>query len=134
MSSSVETKPGQHSQKYVEFDEFIEYQVEKTRASIRLTDILTAFAAVAALLVGYLIVFSLLDHWFIDGGFSPSTRGFMLLGVLAVSAGWLAWKGLFPYLHQVSGLFAAREIERSTPQMKGNLLSLVDLDRAQREV
>src|SRR5262249_10878048 len=39
-----------------------------------------------------------------------------------------------PYSRKVTELFAAREIERSTPQLKSNLLNLVDLQRTDHEV
>ncbi|MEX2285485.1 MAG: hypothetical protein WD648_00270 [Planctomycetaceae bacterium] len=131
MASTVEVKP---PQQYVEFDEYIEFQVQKTRASIRLTDILTAIAGIATFVVGYLIVFSVLDHWVVEGGFTQHARGLMLAAVLCVSVGWLAWKAVIPGLRTVSRLFAAREIERSTPDLKSNLLNLIDLQGAGREV
>ena len=36
---------------FVDFDEFIEFQLKKTRSNIKLTDILTAIAGVAAIAV-----------------------------------------------------------------------------------
>src|SRR4029079_8274841 len=98
MASSVETKL---PQQYVDFDEYIDFQVQKTRASIRLTDVLTGFAGVATFVVVYLIVFSLLDHWVIDGGFSPFARGVMFAGVVVISMAWMAWKALIPGLRTV---------------------------------
>jgi collagen type III alpha len=119
---------------YVDFDEYVEFQLEKTRNSIKWTDIATAAAGVAAFIVGYLLLFAVLDHWVVPGGFSRTAR-FIMAGLLAaVSGGWLAWKVLLPYLRRVSGLYAARTIELSEPGLKSTLLNLVDLRRAGREV
>ena len=40
MASTIDA---QTSQQYVDFDEFIDYQLQKTRGNIKSTDILTAF-------------------------------------------------------------------------------------------
>ena len=62
----------QHS--YADADEFIQYQLEKARRRIKATDLLTAGVLAGLLLVGYVLTFTLLDHWVIDGGFGAWTR------------------------------------------------------------
>ena len=52
----------QTSDQYVEFDEFVDYHLAKTRSNIKLTDVLTAIVGIAVLVVAYLLVFTLLDH------------------------------------------------------------------------
>ena len=59
---------------FVDFDEFIEFQLKKTRSNIKLTDILTAIAGMTAMVIAYLLVFVVFDHWVIDGGFGNATR------------------------------------------------------------
>lgn len=131
MATSVEPRT---SEQYVDFDEYIDFQLQKTRANIKWTDILTAGAGVATLVLGYVLLFTVLDHWVVAGGFGYVTRTVMLLGLLFVTAGWLGWKVVLPYLRSVNRLFAARVIEQSEPGLKGTLFNLIDLERSRRQV
>ena len=129
MSSAFE-----QPKKYADFDEYIDFQLQKTREGIRLTDIFTALSGVAVLSVSYMLLFVILDHWVIPGGFGYGMR-VTLLGVLLCSvAGWIAWKVALPYFKRVNTLFAARAIEQAAPGLDSNLLSYVDLARSGRDV
>ena len=84
----VRVNPGN----YVDFDEYVGLKLEKTRSTIRTTDILTALAGVAAMFLGYLLIFVILDQWVIRGGFGMAWR-WVLLSTLAISTiAWLVWK------------------------------------------
>ena len=131
MATSVEP---QAKKRYAEFDEFVDYHLQKTRSNIKWTDILTALAAIVTLVVSYLLIFVVLDHWVVDGGFGYTTRVLMLAGIVVAAVVWLAWKIVLPYSKNVTSLFAARTIEASAPELKSGLLNLVDLRRADREV
>jgi len=120
--------------KYVEFDEFIDFQLQKTRSGIKANDILTALAGVATLFLAYLLVFVVFDHWIVDGGFSPVGRWLMLGGLLVACAAWVVWRVVIPSRKHVTGLYAARAIETTEPGLKHTLLNLVDLRRAGRKV
>ncbi|MGE3317279.1 MAG: hypothetical protein AB7O26_19350, partial [Planctomycetaceae bacterium] len=119
---------------YVDFDEYISFQIERTRSNVRLTDVLTAGVGAAAMGVLYLLAFVVLDHWAIPGGLPQAARTSMLLLLVVATIGWLAWKLAFPYMRHVNALFAARLIEKSHPELKSNLLNLVDLEQSGREV
>ncbi|MGH7201581.1 MAG: hypothetical protein ACREJB_13305 [Planctomycetaceae bacterium] len=132
MATSLErTEP---RQQYVDFDEYIAFQLQKTRSSIQLTDVLTAAAGIATLTIAYLLVFVVFDHWIVAGGFGYLTRALMLGGLVLAMAAWLVWKVALPYLRRVNALYAARMIERTEPGLKSNLLNLIDLERSGREV
>jgi len=133
-TAEPKTAQSQSPSGYVDFDEYVDFQLEKTRHSIKWTDIVTATAVVAAFVVGYLLLFTILDHWLVPGGFSHTARFAMVGGLLAVTAGWLTWRVILPYLKQVSGLYAARMIESTEPGLKSSLLNLVDLRRGGREI
>ncbi|MCA9055569.1 MAG: hypothetical protein KDA75_17125, partial [Planctomycetaceae bacterium] len=75
-----------------------------------------------------------LDQWVIPGGFGYATRIILLLTLLAALGGWIGWKVLWPVRRKVSALYAARELEQTQPELKSNLLTLVDLQRAGRPV
>lgn len=120
--------------KFVDFDEYIDFQLSKTRANIKTTDILTALAGVGTMFLAYLLVFVVFDHWIIDGGFSTGARWLMLGGLLVASAAWVVWRVVLPSRRNVTGLYAARAIEETEPELKHSLMNLVDLKRAGRPV
>jgi hypothetical protein len=124
------TAPSKSSSKYVEYDEFVDYQLEKTRSEIKWNDVLTTMAGIAALTLAYLFVFTMLDHWVIDGGFTRLTRALLLFSLVIVSVGWVIWKIVIPWWRKVHALFAARMIEEHVPELKSNLLNLIDLEAA----
>lgn len=128
------TAPPGNSSQYVDFDEYVEFQLEKTRSSIRWTDLLTAGAAVLAGFLGYLFVFVVLDQWVIAGGFSRPARAVLLLVWLAGTVGWLFVKVVRPWLKRINRLYAARELERAEPGLHSSLLNLIDLRDAGRQV
>ncbi|MBD3673782.1 MAG: hypothetical protein HUJ26_09690 [Planctomycetaceae bacterium] len=127
------TTPSQPSSKYVDYDEFVDYQLEKTRGEIKWNDVLTTLAGIAALTLAYLFVFTLFDHWVIEGGFSRGTRAVLLTLLVVVSLGWTVWKIVLPWWRKVHLLFAARMIEEHVPGLRSNLLNLIDLEAAGRK-
>lgn len=128
------TAPPGNSSQYVDFDEYVEFQLEKTRSSIRWTDLLTAGAAVVAGFLGYLFVFVVLDQWVIPGGFNRLTRTVLLFVWLAGTGAWLFMKLVRPWLKRINRLYAARELERAEPGLHSSLLNLIDLRDAGRTI
>ncbi|MBS0202647.1 MAG: hypothetical protein JSS49_07075 [Planctomycetes bacterium] len=125
MSST--TAGSSNSSRYLDFDEYVDLKLQKTRSTIKTTDILVALAGVAAMFLGYLLVFVVCDQWVVPGGFSIGLRWTLLLTLLVLTAAWLAWKVGVPYLRSVNRLYAAHEIEKADPDLKSNLLNLIDL-------
>ena len=127
MASATQTPDGKH---YVEYEEYVDFQLEKTRANIKLNDILTTLAALGVAVLGYLLAFVVLDQWIIPGGFGYGAR-VALLAVLASGVlGILARRVLWPILRRVHPIYAARVIERSDPKLKSNLVNFVDVRQA----
>ena len=129
---ATSTPTGQ--QQYVDFDEYIDFQLQKTRSHIKWTDVLTAAAGVVTFLLAYVLLFTLVDQWLIPGGFGPNARLLMFGAVMAACAGWATWRVIIPYLKRVTRLYAAREIEKAHPELKSTLLNLVDLERSNHPV
>jgi collagen type III alpha len=119
---------------YVDFDEYVGLKLEKTRSTIRTTDLLTAMAGVAAMFLGYLFLFVVFDQWVVRDGFGPAWRWFLLSTLVISTISWLVWKVGIASFRSVNGLFAAREIEKAEPELKSNLLNLIDLKAAGRDV
>ncbi len=132
MASVIE--PPETSQQYVDFDEYVDLQLQKARDGIRATDILTAVMMFGVGLMVWLLLFVILDHWVIQDGVGPTARITMAVIFGVVSLAWLAWKVAVPYMHRVNRLFAAKEIERTQPELKSTLLNLVDLQDVGHEM
>jgi len=132
--ATTEQTSTENSQQYVDFDEYVGYHLSRTQAGIKSNEILTTLGWIATLGLGYLLVFTVLDHWVIDGGFSRGARIGLLLGALSAGLGWFAWRVIMPYLRRINVLYAAREIEKTAPSLKGGLLNLVDLQHANKKI
>lgn len=131
MSTVAEPPSGE---KYVDFAEYVDYQLEKARRQIKTTDLLTAATVAAVFVLAYLLLFVLCDHWLIPGGVPYWARLVGLVVGLVCLGTWLGLKLFWPWFKMVSGLFAAKEVERSEPGLRNNLLNWVDLQRAGRPV
>jgi hypothetical protein len=118
---------------YVEYEEYVDYQLEKTRSIVKRTDILTTVTTLAMAVIAYLFAFVVFDQWIIPGGFGYAARVVLLGLVLALVTATLVWRVLFPLLRQVHPLYAARVIERSDPQLKSNLVNFVDVKLSNAE-
>lgn len=132
MSST--TAGSSNSSRYLDFDEYVDLKLQKTRSTIKSTDILVALAGVAAMFLAYLLTFVIFDQWVVPGGFGIGLRWLLLSTLLLLTAAWLTWKVGLPYMRSVNRLYAAREIEKADPELKSNLLNLIDLRASGREI
>ena len=132
--SSTTKSRSSKSRQYVDFDEFIDYQLQRARRGIRSTDVITACVGVGVILLGYIVLFTVLDHWVIDGGFGRTARMSLVVLLGIVSAAWLVRRLAAPLSGSVTDLYAAKTIEKSEPGLRSLLLSLVDLTRSRRRV
>lgn len=118
------------SDRYVDFDEYVEFQLDKTRKSIKTNDLITAIAVAAVAILAGLLTFVVFDHWVIAGGFSVFARWCWFLAFAVTTVGWFAWKIGVPSFRSVNRLFAAKELELADPALRSNLLNWVDLHDA----
>ncbi|HQX53963.1 MAG TPA: hypothetical protein PLR25_28880, partial [Planctomycetaceae bacterium] len=126
----MSTVSDKNQQSYADADEFIQYQLEKARSRIKATDLLTAGVLAGLVLVGYVLTFTLLDHWVIKGGFGAFTRAGLLATVLILCGVILYRYVLRPWFRRIHPLYAARMLDRSSDEIQGSLLALVDLQSA----
>jgi hypothetical protein len=132
MSTTVEHPAPAAGSRLVEFDEFIDYQLTRTSRGIRSTDLLTGIVGAALGTCAYLLLFILLDHWVVPGGFNVWMRSALwILGAAGLTA-WITLRLVRPWRGKVNALFAAKQIERSQPGLKSSLLTLIDLKQAGR--
>ncbi|WP_339732550.1 hypothetical protein [uncultured Gimesia sp.] len=129
-SSATENRTGH----YAKFDEYVDYQVSKTGSHIKANDLLTTAVGISTILLGYLLIFVVCDHWFIKGGFGHTARLLMLVGVVFACLGWAVWKLILPYFKKVTPLYSAHALEQASEEMEGSLLNLIDLKKSNRPV
>jgi len=114
--------------KYVDFAEYIIFQIRRTQTLIRQIDVMLLLSTAAAALLLTSLLFVLLDHWGFAQGLPSVLRWLGCLGILAC----VVVPAVY-FLRSVSGrsissLFAARTLERADSGFANNLMTLVDLD------
>lgn len=111
----------------VPFDAFVDERIAKTRAAVKTADVAVGVVTLVAGLLVLLLAAAIADHWLVAGGLDRWER-YALLGVGLAGAGLYVATRLGPLvLRRVNPLYAAREIERESPQLKNSLLNLLQL-------
>jgi hypothetical protein len=117
--------------KLLNYEQYIDHQLGRTRARIKMTDVLTASLILVAVALGVLFLEVVLDHvvglpiWF--------RRIVLLLGLSAGGAFAIA-RIVIPLLRRVNGFYAARTIEEADPAFKNSLINYLDLRRHRGEM
>ncbi len=111
--------------KFVEYEEFIESQLRKTRSHVRGVDIATGILVLVAGTLAWFFVAAMIDHWVITGGLGFWGR-VILLAVFLIAAGWWTATQILPLLiKRINPLYAAQTIERSRPSLKNSLVNFL---------
>ncbi|MCA9081575.1 MAG: hypothetical protein KDA58_13510, partial [Planctomycetaceae bacterium] len=132
--ATTQTRPTTNTAGYVDFDEYIDYQLKKARSGIHQTDILVGSVVLALIVFSYLLVFVVFDQWIVPGGFGVTTRLVMLGLFLSASCTWGYYRIVQPLLQQINVLYAARQIERAFPELKSTLLTWVELRKSGKRI
>jgi hypothetical protein len=111
--------------KLVEYEEFIESQLRKTRSHVWSVELAGALMLLAAGTLGYFFVAGLVDHWVMPGGLGFWGRLTALFVFLTLVAVFLARQVLPLLLLRINPLYAAYTIERSRPALKNGLLNFL---------
>lgn len=111
--------------KLVEYEEFIESQLRKTRSHVWSVELAGALMLLAAGTLGYFFVAGLVDHWVVPGGLGFWGRLTALFVFLVLVAVFLARQVLPLLLLRINPLYAAYTIERSRPALKNGLLNFL---------
>src|SRR5262249_37289090 len=96
--------------KLLDYEQFIDHQLARTRARIKVTDVVTA---TFILLVGFLSVLFvevILDHVV---GLPLLVRQIILATGVTAACLFAALRLLLPFLHRVNAVFAAKTIEET---------------------
>ncbi|MDG2384608.1 MAG: hypothetical protein P8N76_23265, partial [Pirellulaceae bacterium] len=115
-----------------ELDQFIEKQIQVTRAHVKMVSVATGFTTLAAGVLGFLLLLSLIDHWL--WGLTVWTRLFALVVLLVGGAVFFVWRILPGLLRSVNPVYAAQTIEQSSPSLKNSLINFLLLRRPDRGI
>ncbi len=126
MALTAQPKP---QGKLLDYEQFIDHQLNLTRAKIRMIDVLTALVTLSACVLGMLFLEVILDHAF---GLPAWIRGIVLVFGLTLSGAYAAWRILWPLVRRVNSYYAAKTIESLDPHFKNSLITYLDL-RKHRE-
>jgi hypothetical protein len=109
------------------YDQFVDSRIAKTRTAVKSADVATGVVALIAWALVVLLVAAVADHWIVAGGLDRWER-YALWGIGLAGAGLHVATRLGPNLwRSVNPLYAARELERETPELKNSLLNLLQL-------
>ncbi|MDA1212074.1 MAG: hypothetical protein O2955_06140 [Planctomycetota bacterium] len=134
MSTTLQQPGLENRSGYVDSHDFISLKLAKTRSTIKTTEMLTSLMGALALVVGYLFLFVIADHWLVPQGIGFVPRLLLLGGLVASTAVWMIYKVIIPYVKNVHNLYAANMLEKNEPDFRGNLLNLIDLQRSGRTI
>jgi hypothetical protein len=117
---------------WVEYDQFIDQQIRKTRGQVKGVEIAAALMTLATGSLIFFLAMALADHWLFPHGMGFWGR-LTALGLYLAGAGYYAYRRLLPLvLMSINPVYAAEAIERSKPSLKNGLINFLLL-RNQRE-
>jgi hypothetical protein len=135
---SEKEKPGHPSAtvqadgRWVEYDEYIDQQIRRTRGQVKGVEIAAALMVLTTGTLIFFLAMALADHWLFAHGLGFWGR-FLALAVYLAGAGYYAFRRLLPLvLLRINPIYAAETIERSKPSLKNGLINFLLL-RSQRE-
>jgi hypothetical protein len=117
--------------KLLDYEQYIDHQLGRTRARIKLTDVLTASLILVVAALGGLFLEVVLDHMI---GLPLWCRQIILVLALAGGAGFALLRIVLPLISKVNGFYAARTIEETDSAFKNSLISYLDLRRRRNEI
>ncbi len=112
--------------KLLDYEQFIDHQLARTRARIKFTDIMTAGLT---LLVGFLAVLFLevvLDHIV---GLPLMFRRIILAAGLTTACAFTALRLVMPLMRRINAIYAAKTIENADSSFKNSLINYLELRR-----
>ena len=109
----------------VRYDDYINAKIESTRRLVKFVDFATALVELTVGVLIFLLLYALLEHWVVRGGFSVAVR-MVLFGLLVGGAGYFAFRRLWPLcVRAINPVYAAQTIEHGSPTMQNSLINLL---------
>ena len=125
MTGTVKTTTEQAnpSQKHEDYDRYISQQIERTRFQVKLNEIGVAVLTLAIIVIGFLTVMTLVDHWIVDLGFWGRALSLATLSIGAVA--FIALRCAPFFIKSINPIYAAKTIEQATPSAKNSLINFL---------
>src|SRR5688500_6683465 len=95
------------SAEVVEYGQFIEGQLRKTRSQVKWVEVSAGLMTLAAGILGYLFLVAIVDSWIVSAGFGRAGRWLCLFGLMAGGAAYFARAVLPLCLRRVNPVYAA---------------------------
>ncbi|MDX2035948.1 MAG: hypothetical protein SFX72_04805, partial [Isosphaeraceae bacterium] len=133
MASISPSKPSPTASngKLLDYEQYIDHQIQRTRDRIKMTDVAGASILLVTVALGVLFLEIFLDHRF---GLPVLVRQAILgLGLIAATI-FAAVRIVRPLLLSVNHFYAAKTIETADPAFKNSLINYVDLRKRRGEL
>ena len=127
-----DTQAGKPDIRLVEYEQFIDDQIRKTRTHVKAVDVFGSLIKLAAIAVAYLLVAAMVDHWLLPGGLGFAGRLALLVGLVGIASYHLVRNVLPPLVRRINPVYAADTIERNAPELKNSLVNFLFF-RSQKE-
>ena len=128
-SSTVEKPrpPKPPGGEWIEYDQFIDRQIRKTRGQVKGVEIASALMTLATGALAFFLVAAVLDQWVLAHGLGFWGR-LVCLALFLGGAGYYAAEKLLPWLiYRINPIYAAQAIEKSRPTLKNSLINFLFL-------
>ena len=121
MSLGTQAKP---YGKLLDYEQFIDHQIQRTRTRIKVTDIITASLTLLVAFLAVLFFEVILDHIF---GLPLLLRRVVLATGMAGACKFAAIRVAMPFLRKINGIYAAKTIEDVDPSFKNSLINYLEM-------
>lgn len=127
MSSSptLETTPVPGAEPRSRAEGFIDRQLGRAAAQVRVFDLLGHLLTWCASVLAFLLTLAIIDAWIFP--FGSAARWIALLTLILGSIAYLGWKVAPPLLRRINPMYAARMLEESRPELKNGLVNVLSL-------
>src|SRR5436305_478298 len=98
--------------KLLDYEQYVDHQIHRTRARIKMTDVLTASITLVTVALGILFLEIVLDHLV---GLPIWARRIILMLGLASGGAFAGWRIVLPLIRRVNSFYAAKTIEDADP-------------------
>jgi hypothetical protein len=128
MSLGTQAKP---SGKLLDYEQFIDHQIQRTRRRIKVTDIITASLTLLVAFLAVLFLEVIFDHVF---GLPLLLRRIVLATGMTSACLFAAMRVAMPFVRRINGIYAARTIENADATFKNSLINYLELRRQRGQV
>ena len=113
------------------YEALIDQRLRSTCRQVKGVDLASGIMTLAVVLLGYLFVAAIVDHWVFSGGLGFLGRLVLFLGLVSLTVILLTRGLLRPLMYRINPIFAAQTVEQARPSLKNGLVNLLFL-RAER--